>query len=48
MIKLNSAKTYYFDFKLCSAPDVQLSVEPTVGGVGVLLRQGIVSSDTEH
>jgi len=32
MIKLNSSKAYYFDFKFCSAPDVQVSVEPTVGG----------------
>ena len=28
-----------------SAPNDEASVEPTVGWVGVLLRQGVVSSD---
>jgi hypothetical protein len=31
--------------KCCSAPDAQVSVEPTVGGKGLLLSQGVVLND---
>jgi hypothetical protein len=33
---------------MCSAPGVEVSVEPTVVGGGVLLSQGVVLSDTQH
>jgi hypothetical protein len=31
-------RAYYFASKFCSALDVQVSVEPTVGGEGLSLR----------
>jgi hypothetical protein len=33
---------------MCSTPDIEVSVEPTVVGRGVLLSQGVVLSDTQH
>ena len=31
---------------MCSTPDIEVLVEPTVGGGGLLLSQGVVFHDT--
>jgi hypothetical protein len=33
---------------MCSTPDIEVLVEPTVGGGGLLLSQGVVFHDTQH
>ena len=37
----------YFVYKFCSVPDLEISVETTVGDVGLLLRGAVAFHDIQ-